>query len=149
MELVGNSDCTLSNDKVIVMGLEARGGKRTCPNLKYSRALRLEGLIKNLLIIHIPAKIRAGYLSTTSQKLYYLIQFRRLMPSNFVSCYKHFGRTYCLRHEGSTCEMLVPLYQTTRRHFPEHYNSKAFCFTCRLAWPIDYPTFCWHVFCPL
>jgi len=46
MELVGNSDCTLSNDKVIVIGLEARGQKRTCPNLRYSRALRLEGLIK-------------------------------------------------------------------------------------------------------
>ena len=46
MELVGNSDCTLSSDNVTVMGLEARGGKQTCPNLRYSRALRLEGLIK-------------------------------------------------------------------------------------------------------
>jgi len=46
MELFGNSDCTLSNGKVIVMGLEARGGKMTCPNLRYSRALRLEGLNK-------------------------------------------------------------------------------------------------------
>jgi len=46
MELVGDSDCTSSNDKVIVLGLEARGGKRTCPNLKYSRVFRLEGPIK-------------------------------------------------------------------------------------------------------
>jgi hypothetical protein len=46
MEVGGDSDCTSSNDKVIVMGLKARGGKRTCPNLRYSRFLRLEGLIK-------------------------------------------------------------------------------------------------------
>ena len=35
MELAGNSDYTLLNYKVIVMGLEARGRKWTCPNLRY------------------------------------------------------------------------------------------------------------------
>ena len=46
MELVGNSDYTLSNDKLIVMVFEAPVRKRTLPNLRYSRALHLEGHIK-------------------------------------------------------------------------------------------------------
>lgn len=46
-------------------------------------------------------------MSTTVHKFYWLIQLRRLTPCNFVSCYIHFGRTYCLRHQGSTYEVLV------------------------------------------
>jgi hypothetical protein len=46
MELVDNSDCTLSNDKVTVMILEASERKLTWPNSRYSRALYLNGLIK-------------------------------------------------------------------------------------------------------
>lgn len=85
-------------------------------------------------------------LSTTKQNCYCLSQLRCLAPCSLVSCYKRFGRTFSLRHQGSTSEALAPLYQTTQHHVPEHCSCKAFCFTCRLLWPIDYLTFCGHVF---
>jgi hypothetical protein len=63
--------------------------------------------------------------------------FRNVTPRNLADKYQYFGGTYCLHLEGcSTVKMkvadssatLVPTYQTTRFHIPEHCNRN---FQCR------------------